>query len=288
MRRRAMKKDRDFSLVNCTMSGLLASILSVPLHEFFHFLTDKIYGIEVYWFTANAVESAGCDFMSLPPFHRAMAAGGSASILNVIIAVILFFIIIRVKMKAQSRVFLIQYYACHMCLGFGYFMINGIFGAFGDWGNVFAYFPESTVAVMRIVLGLLGSAGILFAMFSLNYMSYYFIEDADDSKLRLHVGLGLHLLPFIVNALFSFIIDMNSLLMRSGYFSENIFFSIAVRFMFIPLFWAFMFTWKMVKPPKESRFLYELPKKPNYVLCTITIILALIDLFVLAPGIRIS
>ena len=280
---------KDFSLLNCTMSGMLAFVLSVPVHEFIHFLTDIIYDHEVIWFSAGAVLSSDdYDFMALSPFHRAMAAGGSASVINALVAILLFFVIIKVQMGPGLRVFLIQYYAMQMCLGFGYFMVNGLFGAFGDWGNVFGLFPDSTVVIMRIVLGVLGSAGIVFTMFALNYMSYYFIKHVDDRKERFYVALGLHLLPFIASSVFAVIVDMNSILMREGYFDANPFFSIAVRFMFIPLFWGFMFTWVMVKHPKESRFRYKLPSEPRYVLWGVTIILLLVDLFVLAPGIGIA
>jgi len=44
---------KDFSLLNCTMSGMLAFVLSVPVHEFIHFLTDIIYDHEVIWFSAG-------------------------------------------------------------------------------------------------------------------------------------------------------------------------------------------------------------------------------------------
>lgn len=75
-------QQKDFSLLNCTMSGMLAFVLSVPIHELYHFLTDLIYGHDVIWFSANAVDSTeGYDFMALSPFHRAMAAGGSASVI---------------------------------------------------------------------------------------------------------------------------------------------------------------------------------------------------------------
>lgn len=67
--------------------------------------------------------------------------------------------------------------------------------------------------------------------------------------------------------------------------SDNIFFSIAVRFIFIPLFWGFMFTWCMVKPPKEGRFADHITKNAQVVLWIVTAVLLLIDLFVLAPGI---
>lgn len=79
---------KDFSLLNCTMSGILAFVLSVPVHEFIHFLTDIIYDHEVIWFSAGAVLSSDdYNFMALSPFHRAMAAGGSASVINALVAI---------------------------------------------------------------------------------------------------------------------------------------------------------------------------------------------------------
>ena len=41
-----------------------------------------------------------------------------------------------------------------------------------------------------------------------------------------------------------------------------------------------------VNQPKESRFLYDLPKKPNFVLIAVGIILMAIDIFVFGPGIQ--
>ncbi len=62
---------------------------------------------------------------------------------------------------------------------------------------------------------------------------------------------------------------------------------ILFNFMWIPFFWGFMFTGVMkVNQPKESRFLYDLPKKPNFVLIAVGIILMAIDIFVFGPGIQ--
>ena len=56
--------------------------------------------------------------------------------------------------------------------------------------------------------------------------------------------------------------------------------------MWIPFFWGFMFTGVMkVKQPKESRFLYKIPEKPNFVLISAGIVLMAIDIFVFGPGI---
>ena len=56
----------------------------------------------------------------------------------------------------------------------------------------------------------------------------------------------------------------------------------------IVFFWGFMFTWVMVKHPKESRGKYPLPKDPNYLLWILAIALALFDILVLGPGIKLN
>ena len=44
----------------------------------------------------------------------------------------------------------------------------------------------------------------------------------------------------------------------------------------------------IVKPPKKGRFLYLLPRKGNYVLAAISVILVLVEIFVLGPGIKLG
>ena len=57
--------------------------------------------------------------------------------------------------------------------------------------------------------------------------------------------------------------------------------------MWIPFFWGFMFTGVMkVLPPKQSRFRYDIPAKPNWVLLAIGLILTAFSFIVLGPGIK--
>ena len=56
--------------------------------------------------------------------------------------------------------------------------------------------------------------------------------------------------------------------------------------MWISFFRGFMFTGVMnLLPPKESRFLYPLPAKPNWFLLAAAVILILVDIFLFGPGI---
>ena len=68
----------------------------------------------------------------------------------------------------------------------------------------------------------------------------------------------------------------------------NIALGLLYNIMWIPFFWGFMFTGFIVKPPKKGRFLYLLPRKGNYVLAAISVILVLVEIFVLGPGIKLG
>ena len=123
---------KDLSFVNCIATTLIAYFITVPGHEFFHLLTYMIYGSKLVCYSAGAVEATVADFGVFSPFHRIMLAGGSASILNVIIAIVLAVILLKLKLKPMTRLFLTQLMGMQAVQGIGYFMIGGLFGA-GDW-----------------------------------------------------------------------------------------------------------------------------------------------------------
>lgn len=282
---RYMNQKRNLTIVNCIATSLLAFVLTIPMHELFHLLTFYVYGFgnQVTVFSATCVgfDEQQVAFGNLAPFHRVMVAGGSASILNTIIGMVLFFVLLKCRMRSLMRVFLIQLMGAHLATGFGYFMIDPL-TQLGDWGNVFATFPDApgVVLTMRIVLFVLGAAGIVFTFFALNYMSYYFIEDPADKHERLYVATRLHMVMLIVAVIVGCIGGVISPASGSSYFAV-----IFANMEWIVFFWAFMFTWVMVKHPKESRFLYGIPQESNYLLLIISVALILIDLFVLGPGI---
>lgn len=284
-----MDKKMNFSWFNCIATTLLTFFFTVPFHEFLHFLTYYAYGDKVAIYSAGAVQGLGLvDIRSLSMFHKIMLAGGSASIINAIIGVILFIVLIKIKdMKPTIRLFLTQLMGGQFVQGIGYFMIGGLFGA-GDWGNVYSYLENTpeVITVLRIVLSTVGCVGIVAIFFILNYMSYYFIENKDDKKERRDVALKLHLTMFILGIVIGMICSTLSPMNATGELSIGL--SILYNFMWIPFFWAFMFTWVMVKPPKKSRFLYKLPEKRNYLLWIFSIVLILIDIFVFGPGVMIN
>ena len=165
-----------------------------------HLLTHIIYGSKLLYYSAGAVDATVADYASLSAFDRIMVAGGSASILNVIFAIILAIVLLKAKnTKPMMRLFLIQLMGMQAVQGIGYFLIGGLF-AVGDWGNVYDKISDmpGLVTALRIILSVLGAAGIVALFFFLNYTSYYFIENKDDKAERRYVALRLHLIVFIV------------------------------------------------------------------------------------------
>lgn len=281
-----VNQKKDLSIVNCIATALLTYFFTIPVHELFHLLTFMIYGNKLKWYSAGAVDAYVESYESMPMLHRIMDAGGSASILNAIVGMILLIILLKASMGPTLRLFLTQLMGAHLSVGFGYFMIGGFFGA-GDWGNVFAHMADAPgfVTALRIILLITGSLGIVVVFFILNHMSYYFIEGSTDQGEKLSVAFRLHLLMLIIGFPAGMIVTVLSPAVKSGELSVGL--GLLYNMMWIPFFWGFMFTGVMnVLPPKKSRFLYKLPEKPNWVLLAAGIALILIDICVFGPGIR--
>ena len=281
-----MENKKNMSLLNCIASGLLVYILTVPVHESFHVLTFLIYGDKVQWFSAGAVETYRLvDNNGLSAFDRIMYWGGSASITNLIVAIIVLIILIKVKkMGATLRVIMIQLFGAHMATAVGYFFFGGLIGM-GDWGNVFSHMEDmpGLVSALRIILISVGAILIVFTFFALNYFSYDFIHDPADKKERFSIASKLHLPMFIMGLIVPVLTMIKSPAIASG---EVSFLDVALWNMaWIVFFWGFMFTWVMVRPPKQSRFKCDLPAKPNIVLWIVSVVLVLLDIIVLGPGI---
>lgn len=281
-----MNDERNYSLINCIAGCLMAYILTIPVHELYHLITCFIYGEKVKAFYSTAVENMETiDLKTLSPFNRVMLAGGSASILNAITGIIVFIILLKVKeMTPMLRVVLIQYMGMQLCEGFGYFLIGG-FGI-GDWGNVFDAFPKSTATTAaRIGLTSIGAIAVVFIIFSLLYFSYDFVKDPQDKKERKKVGIYLHIMTFIVATIVAVAITFSSIIVKT--------IPLPIIFIFqliwIPFFWAGLYTYLLDgRAPKESRYLYDLPKEKHIVFWIVSVILVLLDLFVLGHGIVIN
>ena len=243
------------------------------------------YGGKLVVYSAGAVDAVN-NFEGLSAFHTVMLAGGSASIINAIIGIVLAVILVKMKLRPTSRLFLTQLMGMQFVQGIGYMMVGGLFGV-GDWGYVYdrlsGPYPE-LIGVLQIVLSIIGCVGIVALFFLLNYLSYYFIQDKDNKKERMHVAFGLHLMPLIFGIVIGTFITVLSPAVKAGLMSMGT--CILFSFMWIPFFWGFMFTGPMkTLPPKTSRYLYPLPEKANWILLVVGVILVLIDIIVFGPGI---
>ncbi|MBR0415335.1 MAG: hypothetical protein IJI67_09745 [Clostridia bacterium] len=283
-----MENKRNYTWFNCIATALLAYFFTVPFHEFLHFLTYYAYGDKVAIYSAGAVQGMGLvDIATLPVFHRIMLAGGSASIINALIGIVLFIVLIKAKsLKPLPRLFLTQLMGGQLVQGIGYFMIGGLFGA-GDWGGVYAYLNDvpGVRTGLQIALSVIGCGGVVAIFFMLNHLSYYFIEDSSDKKQRRTVGFQLHMTVFIVGFIVGLICSALSPMNATGELNFGL--GLLYNCMWIPFFWGFMFTGFMVKPPKQSRFTGKLDADRHIGLWVVSIALILVDICIFGPGIAI-
>ena len=205
-------------------------------------------------------------------------------VVAILLIIIVLIILIKVKKTgATLRVILIQLFGAQMATAVGYFFFGGLIGM-GDWGSVWTSLADSPglVTALRIILSVVGAFAIVFTFFVLNYFSYDFIHDPADKKERFSVAAKLHLTMFIMGMTVPFLTMIKSPAIASGELSmlDVLFFNMA----WIVFFWGFMFTWVMVRHPKESRFKMDLPAKPNIILLLISVILVCLDIFILGPG----
>lgn len=280
---------RDLSLVTCIGTSFIAYFLTVPFHEFLHLITHYAYGNKVEWYSAGAVQSIDLiDYYSLSPFQRIMVAGGSASIINAIIAVALIIALFTVRMGPTLRVFLTQLMGGQLVQGMGYFLMGGLFGM-GDWGNVFSYLNDSPglVLALRISLSVIGATGVTFLFTYLTWCTYYFVRDPADRRERRGVAVRLHLLMFLTGMGVGLLSMLRSPMVLSGDLGLG---SVLVfNMMWFPFLIAFAYAWLgiMVNPAKQSgRFLYLLDHEPNFVIFFVGVALVLVDILVFGPGIR--
>ena len=283
-----MLSKKTNTIFNVIAAGFLAYIMTIPVHEFIHLITFYLYGDKVEVFTSISVHSMDLiEYAGLSEFDRIMVGGGSASIFNVIVGSIIISIILNIKIGPMLRVFLILLMGMHFSEGFAYFAMGGLF-CFGDWGNVFSYFPDDAgmVLIMRIVLAVIGVAGIIFTILALIRLSYSFISDPTVREERFSVSFKLYCIPFIVIYTVGILMGFNSYLVNSGKYGIGFFF--LSGFNFIPLVYAFLVTWLRNRSSGNNRFLYELPGESHYIVWAISIILMLLDALVLAPGIRLN
>ena len=284
-----MEQKKDFSLINCIATALLAYFFTIPFHESIHAITYILYGDRVVSFSAGSVSVAGLvDFSTKAGVHKILSSG-SASIVNAIIGMVLLIVLIKVKeMPAMSRLFLTQLMGGHLLEGFGYFLI-GTF-SIGDWGNVFSLFSDSPGASMalRIVLAVLGFGAMVPLLYLFTYMTYYFIEDPSDKAERRWVSLRLNLTLFLAAYVVGALATINLPPVKSGAMPYWMF--LCFNGMWFLYLVAFFYAWGgiMVKPPKESRLRCKLPQEPHPLIWGASVVLILIDIFVFGPGIFFS
>lgn len=281
-----MEQKRDYSIINCIATALLAYFFTIPFHESIHAVTHILYKDRILCFSAGAVEYVGLvDFSVMAPFHRIMS-GGSASILNAIIGLIIMIVLFKVReMPALLRVFLTQLMGGQLLEGFGYFML-GTF-SIGDWEGVFKLFADSpgTVLALRIVLAVLGFGTMVPILYLFTYITYHFIEVPSDKEERKRVSFRLNLILFLVAYVVGGLATINLPIIKSGEMPYWMFLLFNAMWMLYLV--AFFYVWGgiMVKPPKKSLLRSKIPVEPHPIVWAIAVVLTLVDIIVFGPGI---
>ncbi|MCR5330999.1 MAG: hypothetical protein K6E62_07410, partial [Lachnospiraceae bacterium] len=113
-----------------------------------------------------------------------------------------------------------------------------------------------------------------------------YIKDPSDKKERRAVAAKLYLSVFFTGVAALLASYSQNPAVKNG--SIRLATILVSPFMYIGFVWGFFITGFWVRPPKQSRYLYDLPDKPNYILFTVGVILILINTFVLGPGIHLN
>lgn len=286
-----MSTERDFSLLNSIATAVLAYFFTIPFHEFIHFVTFYIYGHKVEYFSAGSVGSIlQYDLHELPLFHRILVAGGSASIVNAIIGVVLFVILIKVnEIPPLLRLFLTQLMAGQLLEGFGYFLIGGYFKT-GDWGNVISYCDDIPGCEMglRIVLAAIGTVSSFFILYFLTAFTYHFVEDPSDKADRRRASVRLNLTFTLAGVIIGSLCDLRIPEVVNGDLPYWLFMLYKLTFGLSLV--AFFYAWAgiMAKPPKESKLKSRIPTEPYPLVWIAALVLALIDIIWFAPGVYLT
>lgn len=188
------KKERLYTIVNLIATGIIAMSLTGPVHEFTHLVTQLIAGCTPEVFSYAAVSTGGTPSVNLDSFIWKIMYEGSAALLNIVVGLVLLLVLNKVKMKALSRAFVVQLTLMHLCMGFGYFLRDGILYSdgtnLGDWAKVIGRFGGS--GALRVTLVVLGCIGILLTFYIAFYEAYHFIGDNNNRPERRMVSSTLY------------------------------------------------------------------------------------------------
>ena len=276
---------------NMVLNGLALFVLALnltgPVHEGVHMLTQMAAGLTPHFLSFGVMDAVGTPTVDMSsPFWKLMFAG-SAAIFNVCVGLVLAAVLRFCKLGPLSRQFSLLLCILHLCMGFGYFLRDGIAyspnNGMGDWSKVLDNFDGSLP--LRIGMLVVGSVGWLFALYLVYREAYHFIEHNDDQRERMQVASALYLWPYLFNAVVMTLINLNSPLepLQSLLIS-----GILNLFGYFPLFIGGLYVGKLLKPMKQSIYYFSPCAEPKALLWVAAVAAFIFDALALCPGIYFS
>ena len=278
------KKTRLFLILNCLALFIVAVNLTAPVHESTHLLTQMAAGMRPYNLSYGSADTVGTAAVNLDTVFWKIMYEGSAALMNIVVGLICFVILRKARLGPLSRVFVLYLTLLHLCMGFGYFLRDGISytpgGGMGDWSKVLEHFGGNIW--LRIGLLIVGTLGYLLAFSIVYYEAHHFIADSGDKIERRQVTGALYLIPYLVHAVLYTLLNLTSPI---GVMNALIISGVMNVFGYIVFLWGYLFVAHMVKPPKESIYYFSPCAEKKPVLWAVAAALVLLDALVLCPGI---
>lgn len=272
---------------NMVANGLaifvLAVTLTAPVHECVHLLTKMAAGAEPIYLAYGVTESTNTIVVDTESFFWKVMLEGSAALFNVALGLVLVVVLQRCRLKPLSRQFVLILTILHLCMGFGYFLRDGVVyspnNGMGDWSKVLDRFDGSLA--LRLGMLVVGSAGYLLALYLAYREVYHFIEHNEDKAERGRVTSALYLWPYLFNAVVFTVVNLFSPLppLISLVISGTI-----NLFGYFPLFIGWLYVGKLLKPMKRNIYYFSPCAEAKPILWVVAAAVLAFDVFVLCPG----
>ncbi len=269
--------------VNSLSTGLIAIFFSHVLHELTHLITALAVGAEARRFNLFAVDIELYNDSFFLWHDIAIEAG--ASIMNLLagfIALLLFYSV-KEKPGVLWRQFFLQAAGYNFLMGFGYFLFDSLFYSPdipGDWRSVITMLDGSVA--LRVVLMIIGTAGMLFAFFWLARSVLVFVTDKNSTESRFAAAFPVLMVPYIA---FGIIYSILSIWHPVGFPDGLIITVLQFGFGFSGLLWAFFLAVYWLKPKEDINFGGELPRKISKGWLISALVIFLIEVFIMLPTI---
>lgn len=270
-------------ILNSLSTAVVALFFSHVLHEAVHLISALFTGAQVRKFNLFAVDILL--FGEAEYMWRDIIIEAGASVVNVLAGFLALFLFFRLKSGYPLfKQFFLQLSGYNLLMGFGYFLFDGLFYSpdlAGDWRSVITMLDGSVA--LRVILVILGAAGMLFAMFWLAQSVLVFVKEKEMAIERHKVAFPLLLVPYLaLGAVYSILALWHPLEFPVGLIITVLQFF----FGFSGFLWAYFLAAHWLSPKKSIPYYGALPETLNRGWLLTAATLMLFKIFVLLPTIE--